>query len=130
MALNTESTVGQWVAQKPNLARVFEKHGIDYCCGGKRPLWQACQDRKLDPNQVLEELQAALPADDVPAERDWTTAPLVDVINHVQQKHHAYLWRELPRLDYMTGKVAAAHGERHPELLELRVVFHAFREEM
>ncbi len=36
--MNPESTVGQLVVERPARSRVFEKFGIDYCCGGKKPL--------------------------------------------------------------------------------------------
>ena len=36
-AIAPSLTVGQIVAESPQLARVFEELQIDYCCGGKRP---------------------------------------------------------------------------------------------
>jgi regulator of cell morphogenesis and NO signaling len=130
MTLTTESTVGQWVAQRPSLARVFERHGIDYCCGGKQPLGLACRDHHLDPARVVAELRDFAPCDPVSPDRDWSAAPLLEIVDHIQGTHHAYLGRELPRLDQLTAKVAAAHGSRHPELLELRMVFQAFSDEL
>src|SRR5947207_11366706 len=56
MSLNSDSTVGQLVAERPSRARVFERLGIDYCCGGKRPLQEVCRERKLDLAAVVDEL--------------------------------------------------------------------------
>ncbi len=36
-AIAPDKTVGQLVAERPGRARVFERFGIDYCCGGKTP---------------------------------------------------------------------------------------------
>jgi regulator of cell morphogenesis and NO signaling len=132
IAYDTETllpaTVGQLVTERPSRARVFEKFGIDYCCGGKRPLEQACRDRSVDVEDVLEALRRN---DERPsAEPDWAALGLTRLADHVEQVHHGYLRQELPRLDFLTNKVAAAHGGRHPELLRLREVFEAFKIEL
>jgi regulator of cell morphogenesis and NO signaling len=124
----TDTTVGQLVTERPSRARVFEKFGIDYCCGGKKPLGQACLDRKLDPRVVLDELRRS---DERQApERDWTALGLTRLADHIEQVHHGYLRQELPRLDFLTRKVAAVHGDHHPELLQLREVFLGFKAEL
>ena len=121
-------TVGQLVAERPSRARVFEKFGIDYCCGGKKPLEQACRDRAVDVRAVLDALrqndQRRGP------ERDWSAMGLTRLADHIEQTHHGYLRQELPRLDFLTHKVAAAHGQRHPELIRLRDLFAAFEAEL
>ena len=62
MAIGHETTVGGLVAQYPGLARVFERFGIDYCCGGKRTLEDAAAragaDSGLGSGQVEEAEQA------------------------------------------------------------------------
>ena len=58
MTLAPDVSVGQLVVQRPSRARVFERLGIDYCCGGKLPLQQACRERNLDYTAVLEELES------------------------------------------------------------------------
>ena len=121
-------TVGQLVAERPSRARVFEKFGIDYCCGGRRPLEQACRDRAVDVQVVLEELRHN-DARRVP-ERDWAALGMARLADHIERTHHDYLRQELPRLNFLTHKVAAAHGQRHPELVRLRDVFSAFKAEL
>jgi regulator of cell morphogenesis and NO signaling len=123
-----EPTVGQLVVERPARARVFERLGIDYCCGGRKSLALACREKDLDPDAVLRELDAeaeAPPAD----ETDWSAATLAELADHIEQTHHAFLKAELPRLDRLTRKVAAVHGQRHPELVGLRLVYaHLMRE--
>jgi regulator of cell morphogenesis and NO signaling len=105
-------TVGELVAERPSRARVFEEYGIDYCCGGKRPLDEACATKQL----AVDEVAAALAKSDrEQADRgqpDWTTAPLTDLIENIVETHHGYLRRELPRLDALNSKVLAAHGAK------------------
>jgi regulator of cell morphogenesis and NO signaling len=122
------STVGQLVAERPSRARVFEQFGIDYCCGGKKPLGQACRDKQVDPRFVLEELRRN---DEFRrAERDWSAMGLTRLADHIEQAHHGYLRQELPRLDFLVHKVARAHGANHPELLRLCDVFLEFKADM
>ncbi|MEP0841441.1 MAG: iron-sulfur cluster repair di-iron protein [Phycisphaerae bacterium] len=128
-SFDANATVGQLVAERPSRARVFERFEIDYCCGGKQPLAEACAERGLDPESVLAELRAADAAPH-PSETDWTTAPLGDLCDHIVAAHHAYLRRELPRLEAMSEKVAEVHGRREPHLRELAAVFAALHEEL
>ena len=124
-----ETTVGELVARRPSRSRVFEKLGIDYCCGGKKPLSKACADKGIDAGTVLTTLLAAEEAA-ISAERDWTSASLDDLSRHIEQSHHAYLKRELPRLEAIVHRVAAVHGDHHPWLREFERVYTRFAAEM
>jgi regulator of cell morphogenesis and NO signaling len=124
-----ESTVGQLVTERPARARIFETFGIDYCCGGKKRLDHALAEEGLDPKTVLGILNAF--DEQAPAvERDWSTATLTELADHIEQTHHAYLKKELPRLEYLVNKVAHRHGGRTPQLVELAQVFNAFKVEL
>jgi regulator of cell morphogenesis and NO signaling len=128
--LDIHTTVGQLVAASPSRSRVFEKLGIDYCCGGKKPLAEVCEKKNLDPQTVLTMLQAI---DEIGSSTDQVNADtmtLTDLCAHIVQTHHDYLRQELPRLDHMTHKVAAVHGDGEPRLREIREVFVGLQEEM
>jgi regulator of cell morphogenesis and NO signaling len=131
--LNTASSspladipVGQLVAERPARVRVFENFGIDYCCGGKRPLREACVAASVPLEAVLAFLRDADASHNgrvSPAEPDWNAAPLDALVDNIVQTHHAWLRVELPRLGHMMDKVRAVHGAGHPELIEMRQVF-------
>jgi regulator of cell morphogenesis and NO signaling len=125
----TESTVGQLVVDRPARARVFEKYGIDYCCGGKKPLGQACNEKGI---QIQEVVDAIAKSDEHKSESDydWASASLTQIAANIEATHHAYLREELPRLDFLTQKVANAHGGHDPRLLQLRQIFLAFKAEL
>jgi regulator of cell morphogenesis and NO signaling len=125
----TQQTVGGLVAERPSRSRVFERWGIDYCCGGKLPLTQACAQKSIDLNSVLHDLEdeAAQESDD---RIRWDFAPLSELVDHIVTTHHHYLSEAMPRLSFLTEKVRDAHGLRHPELAEIARVFAGFRTEM
>jgi regulator of cell morphogenesis and NO signaling len=128
--LDPNTTVGQLVAERPGRAEVFERLGIDYCCGGKLPLLLACSVKGLDVATVLQELEFC-DAQGIEADADeWMPSAPGKLADFIVTTHHAYLRRELPRLDGTIDKVAEAHGCRHPELRELRSVFAALRHEL
>ena len=117
--MNTElnTKLGELVMARPETMRYFERLGIDYCCGGHRSLAEACQVAHQDPAEVLKGLATLeAPAAGVPSLRDWTQAPLADLIGHIVATHHDHLREELPRLELLLEKVLRAHGERHAEL--------------
>jgi len=124
-----EVTVGELVRAVPARARVFEKLRIDYCCGGKIPLAEACRDRGLDPATVLVMLEALDEAAGAGAV-DADALSIAALCDHIETTHHGYLRQELPRLDFLTRKVAAVHGADESRLLEVREVFEGFSGEM
>jgi regulator of cell morphogenesis and NO signaling len=110
--MNPTMTLAEIVTEDPGAARLLEGHRLDYCCGGRETLEDACAREGLDPELVIAEL-AARPAGP-PAE--WSHLAPEALVDHLESTHHAYLHRELPRLVALAGKVAQVHGTRHPEL--------------
>ena len=122
-------TVGELVVERPARACVFERFGIDYCCGGKKPLIDACIAKSVDPQHVMAGLYT-IDADVDEEGTDWSTAPLTSLADHIEATHHAYLKDELPRLDFLTEKVASRHGDHTPSLMKLRQIFVHFKAEL
>jgi regulator of cell morphogenesis and NO signaling len=131
---NSETPIGQIVAEHPSSARLFERLGVDYCCGGDRSLRTACAREGLDADTVIRMLESDvdLDADDRAAgtDTDWTTAPLGTLIDHIEETHHAYLRRELPRLEALLEKVAHVHGTDAPWIVSVKEVFDELKPSM
>jgi len=113
MTITPETTVGALATEHPLATRVFARHGIDFCCGGGRPLAEACAAQGVDPGIVLEELETELNGASEPETR-WDQAPLTDLIDHIVATFHEPLREELPRLEAMAAKVLDVHGEKDP----------------
>jgi len=128
--LSQDSTVGEIAARLPVSVRVFEKHGIDFCCGGKLSITEACRKSGLDPTGLLDEVEHAATASSENTV-DWRSATLNNLIDHIIGVHHAYLKAQLPRIEAMLGKVLSKHSERHGDvLLPLAATFGPLKEEL
>jgi regulator of cell morphogenesis and NO signaling len=125
--LDTAKTVREIAVEMPQATRVFEKFGIDYCCGGVKTLEQACAAANLPVGAVLDSLENT-PA--VAPERDWKTGELGALMEHIISTHHNSVKSEVPRLDALAAKVVSVHGKNHPELLETQKVFRGLGAEM
>ncbi len=132
MAIDTTRTVREFVLELPSSTNVFEQLGIDYCCGGQKPLAEACAAAgiKLDNlAATLEHLQSAQQTRTTAA-KSWVTEPLYELIEHIQSTHHVYVREQIPNLEALLDKVTAKHGENHPELARVRDQFVALAEEL
>ncbi len=115
-----ETTLGELVVARPALARLFERLGLDYCCGGKQTLAAACARRGLDAATVAATLEGTLAAlDAAPTEIDPASLTLAALADHIEATHHAYVRAELPRLVELAERVARKHNGRDPRLAEV-----------
>ncbi len=124
--LTIDNTLAELVNASPASARVLESFGLDYCCGGRRHLGEACSGSDVDPVLVLDALANLEPG----PEPDWASMGPVELVDHLEAFHHAYLHTELGRLDALAEKVVDVHGDRHPELHEVRTTYQALRTDL
>lgn len=129
MTFTIDETVGEIVSRDPALSRVFEQAGIDYCCGGKMRLKEACAKRGLDVAVILNQLERS-GSGARPRRKDPNTMSLTQLVDHIEQTHHAYLRSELPRLDGLARKVASVHGREDERLKTVRSVFTEMAQEL
>ncbi|HXJ15993.1 MAG TPA: iron-sulfur cluster repair di-iron protein [Candidatus Polarisedimenticolia bacterium] len=127
MATNAEREVRDLVLEKPAAARVFEKFGIDYCCGGSQTLGDACKAAHRSVEEVTAEIEKSEPA---PTERDWRNASLTELAEYIVDKHHTFTQTEINRLTDLIAKVVTAHGKNHPELARVQSIFEGLSQEL
>lgn len=125
-----QTTVGEMVALRPALSRLFEKLGIDFCCGGKKPLAELAAARGLDPAAVLAQIEAELAAPALHVGLDPATLSLTELADHIERTHHDYVKTELPRLLEMAERVARKHGWRDARLAEVAATVRELTDEM
>lgn len=122
-------TVGEMVVADYRKAEVFRKFGIDYCCGGKKPLDEICRQKKLNQADIQMELDA-LDQTPAPADHNFQEWPLDTLADYIEERHHQYVTASLPILNELTAKVARVHGERHPELVDIARHYQAVAQEL
>ncbi len=128
--LDKGSTVGHLAATHPLAVKIFQRHGVDFCCGGAKPLVQACAELGLNTEAILDEIQKQESAAAAPAER-WDDKPLPALLDRILDVYHVALKEDLPRIEAMARKVLKVHGSKEPEMLaELLTTFVALKDEL
>jgi regulator of cell morphogenesis and NO signaling len=130
MTPNSNQTVREIAINNPATVRIFETLGIDYCCGGKRSLQEACDRANVQMARALELLADAKPEPVSSEENRWVNASFLALTEHIVARHHHYVRQEAPRLETLLDKVVSRHGEAHPELLSIRELFSALAQEL
>ena len=116
MTIHSTTPVGQIATEHLLATRVFARHGIDFCCGGGKPIAEVCEAKGLDAQSVLDEIAVEVSGTEADLER-WDEAELGALIDHILVTYHRPLEEELPRLEFMARKVYRVHGDRQPEML-------------
>lgn len=124
-----KAAIGDIVTNDFRAAALFKKAGLDFCCGGKKSLSEACAEKNLPVDTLVAEIQELenLPADKTHNFREWAPSFLAD---YIVNTHHKYVLRTLPDLVFYTAKIAEVHGERHSELREVAGLFSQINEEL
>jgi regulator of cell morphogenesis and NO signaling len=125
----TTQTVRQIALEQPSSIRIFEEFGIDYCCGGRKPLADACAAGNLEIDSVIAALDAAANKTS-PGAVNWTERSLTSLSEHIVATYHAYVKRELPRLAQLAQKVVNRHGSTKPELPVIATILMQLDEEL
>jgi regulator of cell morphogenesis and NO signaling len=125
----TSKTVREIALEQPSSIRVFEHYGIDYCCGGRKALAEACAARNLEVDTVIAALEAAARTS-APVAESWSQSSLESLIGHIIVTHHAYVKSELPRLAELALKVVDRHGATTQELPVIQTTLARLDEEL
>lgn len=115
-------TLSQIVTKDHKAAGVFEKYNLDFCCKGNKSLSDACREKGLNTQEILNELQnGTLAANDNSFRfNEWELDFLAD---YIINNHHQYVRNSIPLISAHADKVAHVHGKNHPETIELNKIF-------
>ena len=115
-----EKKVGKIVADNFRTAKVFTEFGIDFCCKGAVKLSEACETRGLDTEKVIQEL---LPVFQTADFTNYQGMGMKELVDHIVTVHHKYVEDTIPSLKFYLDKINRVHGDRHPELEEIKTLF-------
>jgi regulator of cell morphogenesis and NO signaling len=126
------ATLGELVVERPAVASLFERLGLDYCCGGRRTLEEACVQRGLDTTTVTVLLDALRhePSRDDLRHHDVAHCSISALCEHIVARHHVPLRADLVRIDELLATVVRVHGKQRPELADLQRLFSGMRGEL
>jgi regulator of cell morphogenesis and NO signaling len=133
---NPTSTLADLAVSHPSASRVFHRHGLDYCCHGRRPLEEACAERGIAAAEVVAEITRE--ESDAGNLTRWDERPIAELVKHIVDHYHMRLRVELPELISLAAKVERRHGEKdscprglraHLEAVHQAVLEHLAKEE-
>lgn len=119
MKIQENQIIGDLVAQDYRTASVFKKHHIDFCCQGNRTINEACEKKKIDTELVVSDLNALLQSQ-TNTSIDYQSWPLDLLADYIEKKHHRYVVEKTQEIIPYLNKICSVHGERHPELFEIK----------
>ncbi len=127
--MKKDISIGEIVAQDYRTAAIFKEYGLDFCCGGKMSINEACSEKGIDRNELIETLTQLQSEPNTTTHNfiEWDTAFLCD---YIVNTHHKYVLKSLPELVQHTAKISSVHGDRHPELIEVAELFSEINNEL
>ena len=129
MTATLDMTIRDIVANDFRTAAVFQRHGIDFCCKGDRSIQDACRNGRVTAEEVLKDIAEAT-ATAATGEARFNSWDLATLVSYIVGNHHAFVRQAIPVLLTHTKKVAAVHGDRHPELPQVARLFSEVADEM
>jgi len=122
-------SVGEIVANDFRTSSVFKKAGIDFCCGGKQSLNDACAEKGINTTELENEI-LKIAEEPVNEFMNFITWNPVFLSEYIVNTHHKFVLKNLPELVFYTRKIANVHGEHHPELVEVANLFDKINAEL
>ncbi len=112
--INQETSVGDIVKSHFQTVKIFDYYQIDFCCGGKQSLSDACKKKSVDLNKILQQLEEVIKIPVLTPKFD--EMPLGELIQYIKEKHHSYIREQIPMLTKFLNKIEQVHGSHHPEI--------------
>jgi len=122
-------SVGEIVKLDFRAADVFSSYGIDFCCGGKISVSEACANSKCDEAKVINSLEA-LNNQTGSAVHDFDSWNIGFLADYIQNTHHQYVSKAIPQILPLAQKVADVHGDHHEEVIRINLLFQDLAEEL
>jgi regulator of cell morphogenesis and NO signaling len=104
-----DTPIGDIAREQPSSTRVFLRHKLDFCCGGRRTLREACAKAGLDPEVIARELereQATMPT------QSWEQRSSAELVDYILNHYHEALRRDMPSLIDAARKVERVHADK------------------
>lgn len=108
-----QTSLGDLAAANPAATRVFMRHRLDFCCGGRQPLGVACERAGLDPAEIAAEIELETQRDTGQAQEvRWEDRSQGELADHIERHYHEGVRRDLPSLIEAARKVERVHAQK------------------
>ena len=131
-----EQPIGQLACALPGATRIFHQHKLDFCCGGQKSLREAAEERGLNLDALLSELEPLQKLDS--QNRDWRSASPAELIDYILRRFHEQHRQDVPELIRLARRVEQVHADRsdcpagladHLEIMFQELLSHMMKEE-
>jgi regulator of cell morphogenesis and NO signaling len=115
-------TLAAIVSDHYQTAPLFEKFNLDFCCKGKQTLALACEQKGLDLNTVVQELEELVndnPRKNIP----FADMEAAQLIQYILIHHHFFVKQTVPQILGYLEKINAKHGDRFPQMSRVLNLF-------
>jgi len=120
--VDPQKHIRDFVAADFRTAAVFSKHKIDFCCKGNRPISEVCEQKKIDLDSIVYDLNRVLNST-TEQSIDYKSWPSDLLADYIQKKHHRYVLEKAPVLKQFLDRLCKVHGARNPELFKVNELF-------
>lgn len=115
--------IGAVAARDARAAQIFNRYGLDYCCGGQKSLEEACADANVPVEQVRADLEALSQKRTADPQQDFSAMSPDALTRYIEEVHHRYTDEAVEFIGNSLVRVVAVHGNHHPELVDVQKVF-------
>lgn len=130
MEITKKSNIGALVAQNYKTANVFKKSGIDFCCNGNRTIEDACNQKKINVDELIQSLQNVTQINNSADGINFNSWPLDLLADYIEKKHHRFVESKILEITPFLNKIVKVHGPQHPELNEVQLLFQGCVDEL
>lgn len=130
MEITKKSNIGALVAQNYKTANVFKKSGIDFCCNGNRTIEDACNQKKINVDELIQSLQNVAQINNSADGINFNSWPLDLLADYIEKKHHRFVESKILEITPFLNKIVKVHGPQHPELNEVQLLFQGCVDEL
>lgn len=127
MDINGNSRIREILQHCPHADAIFDSSGVSYF-GHDQSLDEACAEAKVTLARVVRQLQQDCDEEIVEEQRDWDKAPLLELTQHIVQRHHEFAKESLQELDRHLQPAVEVHCSHAPAVVRIKTLFDSFKE--
>lgn len=115
----TNLTLSEIVTKNYKSAAIFEKYGLDFCCHGKKSISDACEEKGINTEEVLNQLEKLDEGNSELTQEQYNQWEVDFLVDYIVNVHHQYVRNMIPIISAHAEKITSKHEQNHPELIRI-----------